>query len=727
MITSSAVYSQQPWSRVSPLPQENSINDATRIPGSSRLIAVGNRSTVMISDDDGETWNLMFNPAGMNNSFVCQGIHFISESSGFINGSDLSILKTIDGGLTWNKKSLEDPGSGLPIVEDVEFRNGVNGFATVDGGNLFETTDAGETWNLVIAGAQYALKQIVFADSLTGFIFSGNMNVLKTTDGGVSWNWEVLSDELPEQGFVDDCYFTNETTGFVFVIVNTPENTGNIYKTTDSGLTWSLVYDDVSAYSGKFAFYNEGLGMAVCTTWGYQMKVLQTMDGGSSWNEISQSWIPNGAANSIIYTSQTDALILGSKGMIFRTNDGGQGWQPAYSSLFSGEIFEARFPTEEVGYVLTDAGSGGVAGIGIKKTIDGGISWDFIYTNNWSEHLDFSFLSPDTGFCATVDFNDTLTLMKTTDGGLSFQLINTGFTFEPWDIAFYDKDNGLICGEFHFIRTTNGGLTWTEVTPGTMGWTETFEIAYRSRNEVFIAGSENYPLTSVFHSTDGGETWQALSAGNYGYAESIALPDENTILLTAGTEILISSDNGLTWNQATSTIPGFFIFKSLYFTSPTTGFASGYGDFTNIAKTTDGGNTWEPLTTNTTSPLNTIWFFDEENGLAFGDNGLMIRTATGGVTRTSIQEISETNSYFEAIPNPFGDEINIRQVPGKTVVYPLQLVLTDAVGRIILEKRTQSSNTGITIPGTDLKPGLYICRIQSGNGTLETLKLIKLN
>jgi photosystem II stability/assembly factor-like uncharacterized protein len=98
------IQAQSPWTRISPTPQEHWINEIIRIPGTDRLMAACEGSTIMMSDDDGETWDLIMNPAGMNNDFVCKGIHFINESIGFLNGGRETILKTVDGGQTWNLK-----------------------------------------------------------------------------------------------------------------------------------------------------------------------------------------------------------------------------------------------------------------------------------------------------------------------------------------------------------------------------------------------------------------------------------------------------------------------------------------------------------------------------------------------------------------------------------------------------------------------------------------------
>jgi photosystem II stability/assembly factor-like uncharacterized protein len=66
----SDVYAQAPWTRVTPTPVEQSINDMVRIPGTERLIAVADGSTIMTSDDTGETWDISLYPADLDQELI---------------------------------------------------------------------------------------------------------------------------------------------------------------------------------------------------------------------------------------------------------------------------------------------------------------------------------------------------------------------------------------------------------------------------------------------------------------------------------------------------------------------------------------------------------------------------------------------------------------------------------------------------------------------------------
>ena len=54
------------------------------------------------------------------------------------------------------------------------------------------------------------------------------------------------------------------------------------------------------------------------------------------------------------------------------------------------------------------------------------------------------------------------------------------------------------------------------------------------------------------------------------------------------------------------------------------------GDAGTIFKTTDAGMTWSPLTSGTTNTLHDVYFFDATQGVAVGEQGLILRTTDGG-------------------------------------------------------------------------------------------------
>jgi photosystem II stability/assembly factor-like uncharacterized protein len=69
-----------------------------------------------------------------------------------------------------------------------------NGFIVGNAGTLLKTTDGGTTWDLQSLGTTVNLKTISFLDSQNGYIFGPGKTFYKTTDAGNSW--QNLSDSI---------------------------------------------------------------------------------------------------------------------------------------------------------------------------------------------------------------------------------------------------------------------------------------------------------------------------------------------------------------------------------------------------------------------------------------------------------------------------------------------------------------------------------------------------
>ncbi|MCD4731941.1 MAG: hypothetical protein K8R74_15145, partial [Bacteroidales bacterium] len=269
---------QSSWSRLPPLPQENTLNDIVKIPGTNKLIASGGGSIVMISDDAGLTWDFKYNPAGMDNNYFGKCIYFLNSDIGFIGGAGRTILKTTDGGNYWNVVYYSGVNN-WQYIEDIAFCNETTGFAVGDYTSIKKTTDGGENWISIEAGNDFNLHQVEFCNETTGFIIgSSEEYILKTIDGGNIWQIIDYPNGL-ENLNPGEIYFYNETTGFIFGDSGYSDFDDVICKTTDSGITWTVVHTDPSAYFGKIDFITDQHGIIGCGTGLYESKILLTENG----------------------------------------------------------------------------------------------------------------------------------------------------------------------------------------------------------------------------------------------------------------------------------------------------------------------------------------------------------------------------------------------------------------------------------------------------------------
>ena len=158
--------------------------------------------TMLKTEDGGETWE------EYEFSYNVTVMQFINEQVGWVAGYGNEILKTEDGGRTWidqssnrqgNQAEINDFQDGFFLDENTGWLIG-NGPGTGNqmGSYLLKTTDGGQTWNTQLLGSNSyppLAQGIHFIDSQTGYIV-GNENergiILRTIDGGETWTKERL-------------------------------------------------------------------------------------------------------------------------------------------------------------------------------------------------------------------------------------------------------------------------------------------------------------------------------------------------------------------------------------------------------------------------------------------------------------------------------------------------------------------------------------------------------
>jgi len=112
-------------------------------------------------------------------------IYMINEKAGYIAGYG-GVLKTIDGGITWNFLNVKgDNFMAMDIHGDEIWMCGYIGcvYHSIDGGNNWERLRNGND----ITIPHYNLMSIVFKDELNGWASCDDGRVIHTDDGGHHW------------------------------------------------------------------------------------------------------------------------------------------------------------------------------------------------------------------------------------------------------------------------------------------------------------------------------------------------------------------------------------------------------------------------------------------------------------------------------------------------------------------------------------------------------------
>lgn len=210
--------------------------------------------------------------------------------------------------------------------------------------------------------------------------------ILRSTDGGLSYEmtfYSLYNDFYLHPGITDMIFPDNTNTGFAI-------DADRILKTTNQGISWSVVYIDPQANFDQIEAVSNNV-LFVSTS--DKTKILKTTNGGSTWGFVNLPLLPGRKLNSTSFVSSVQGWISLSADNIgthiYSTNDGGLNWQSIND--WSGYFYKMKFLDNTTGYGLSGQNT-------VWKTTDGGRLWEPLQRdNNYAylgySHVDFTFLS----------------------------------------------------------------------------------------------------------------------------------------------------------------------------------------------------------------------------------------------------------------------------------------------------------------------------------------------
>ncbi len=252
-----------------------------------------------------------------------RSVYFLDQNHGWAAGSNGVLLRTIDGGETWQKL--------LPLtrdtLHDVYFANEDVGWLVVERdllklktndeprSYLLKTDDGGLSWRRVFlksADANVRLVRAIFADSQHGWVFGETGIVYATRDGGEHW----LRQTSPTKHLLLGGTFIDYSRVWLVGAGAT------IVQTSDGGATWQsgVVRDEANVRFTSASFVGQNLGWAV----GASGRIFKTIDSGRTW--FAQQSNVDADLLDIKFFDANEGWAAGSQGVLLHTNDGGAHW-----------------------------------------------------------------------------------------------------------------------------------------------------------------------------------------------------------------------------------------------------------------------------------------------------------------------------------------------------------------------------------------------------------------
>lgn len=255
---------------------------------------------------------------GAEHNFLA--LAFADENRGFAGGPNSTLWVTEDGGRTFAPQVIDDVLKAT--VRDVEFADADHGWAigSFFSGIVWFTVDGGRVWSR--RSVNIVPFAIDFVDSRTGWVvgmpspFGGGGPIAKTTDGGTTWVMQAR--DVQEE--VRSVSFADKNNG---VAVG---RNGLVLMTSDGGTTWVRKTLPAGFRNAYLMAADTVLGGETAVVAGYDSVVLRTTDRGASWEALRVP--PDRTFLSVAFTSALRGWLVGSRGSIFWTFDGGDTWLP---------------------------------------------------------------------------------------------------------------------------------------------------------------------------------------------------------------------------------------------------------------------------------------------------------------------------------------------------------------------------------------------------------------
>jgi photosystem II stability/assembly factor-like uncharacterized protein len=673
------------WTWRNPLPQGHRLESSWFFSPDTGIFT-GSGGTVMKTTDGGSSWSIKQIESSYGEFSHLYNLSFTDQNHGYLLETWTNVYKTSDGGENWTLIYHEENGAD---ITGVAFRDALNGFIIGSGGLLLITTNGGTTWDRTTLDPDEYFTGIFFTTPDSGFILSSNGSILNTSDGGETWNPQVSGVTYGLGGR----YFASSQVGYV------SGEYGILLKTMDGGASWNLIQPADSLFS-LYSFSGIGYDTlimigAVDQGWNYDLRFVRSTDGGLNWSDIPYDEEDQWPGNLTCLPDGT-CYAGGSRGLILKSANAGEIWTTLSSLITPNFISDIDFPSAETGYASMHNYEV-VHDIKVLKTIDGGDSWfalDSVFENEVFYTVDFP--TEDIGFIGgdniyrTLDGGDTWTLQYIS--GWNNMIHSISFPIAPKGIAV--GENGLI------LRTTNMGFTWTPSESGT-DYT-LFSVCMPDIDTGYIVGDRVFLKT-----VNGGESW-TLTPMTY-FLRDVYFVDTQTGFATGNENILKTTNGGTTWVDITPNGNEYSI-RCVHFYDSDTGYVGGgtYNTHTLLLKTNDGGLHWTEEDIPTGYPIECIYVTSVNKVYAGGWPGYFFGKTNG--IYTGIVPVEDVNNKYliECYPNPFFSSTTIEfQTDRKTDV---NLVIYDPSGKEIkriVDTQKEAGKHEVSFDGSDLESGIY--------------------
>ncbi|MBX2889286.1 MAG: fibronectin type III domain-containing protein [Saprospiraceae bacterium] len=557
-------------------------------------------------------------------------VMYLGTGDGFGNFEpSIGILKSTDGGLTWNTTGLSWNLTNYRYIRHIVVHPTSTATvlaATSDG--MYRTTNGGATWAKVSNGNFFDVR---FKPGAPEVMYAATNNqVRKSINGGATW---ANVQTIPNSGRV--------------VLAVTPAHKDMVVAASSSDA--SATY---GSFNGLYVSTNSGSNFAL------KSSTPNLLDGSSTGSsDRGQGWY-----DFCVAVSPTDSNLIFVGGVnLWKSSDGGVSWSLAtfwHNGAPSGVPVNhadkhALLWLDNVLYQGCDGG--------IYKTTDDGVSWEDISGNlaiSQMYRLGVS-QSDDKVICG---LQDNGTKLRSHSGVWTDNIGGDGM-----ECFIHPTNSNIMYGEYqsgNIRRSTNGGNSWTNIHQNVPGqpqgaWVTPFVMDPNISSTIYVG------YRDVYKSTNQGNDWTSISSLNSVFdLQHIAVAPSNSavIYVSDGDQVFLTTNGGDTWGNVTGNLPTNDGITYLTVDPHDANIAfvtfGGYTAGQKVFFTTTGGTTWANISgTLPNIPANCVLVQPNSKGVLYMGMDVGVFRRESGATDWEL--------FNEGLPNVIITELEIRHSTGK--------------------------------------------------------------
>lgn len=487
--------------------------------------------------DDGNNWialndflpvlgvsDIDYNPKNPNTIYICTGDRDASDTY------SMGVFKSTDGGATWDTTGFQygftelQKTNGL-LVNPLD----TNSLTLATSVGIYKSTDAGVTWQSRRSGFfQQILRHptdtaIMYATGYTSF---GTNEVYRSADGGFTWQSSIA---LPSTRRIEMAVTKANPAIVKLVVANTAYGLDGIYNSTDTGKTFTKLFDDQNCDSNILASSPKG---DKCGGQGWYDLTIQispinenhvvvggvntwfSTDGGRNWT-IANQWSNTITGVTIVHADKhAHKFHPLQPSILYECNDGGiyktlapmsstSIWQNLSEGLGITQFYRNAV-ADNAAYVLGGAQDNGT------KMLTGGTSKQMTGADGMDCHID---PSDSNTLYTSQQYGE---LRRSTDGGKTFTDIQNNIPGRPdgaWITPFLihpNASNILLAGYNKLYYSIDQGDNWTEISPDFISNMTRIAVTTLDDDYIYVLSTAQ-SSSSMRYSTNFGSNWTDLT------------------------------------------------------------------------------------------------------------------------------------------------------------------------------------------------------------------------